>query len=359
MSFYDLPEEMEKRAQSVHQDAVIFDGAISMLGFEREEDVEIQAYLDGGVTGGSVSLSTGETDFMMAIKNISELKRLIARNPKTLALVTCIDDLSACKQAGRFGLVIHFQNTKPILDDLDYLLTFYDLGLRVLQLTYNTQTFVGAGCCERVDGGLTEFGLDVVAECNRLGVLIDVSHCGHATAWDAIKYSKAPIAATHAGVYALARSYGRNKPDDLLKGIADTGGILGIPTQPCFVKRDPETHVVLQATIDDVIDHIDYAVNLMGIDHVCIGTDMSNYAARTLDPPRDSNIRLVREQRPDVFGVGPTDKYDTFPIGFDSHAKIRNLTRGLLKRGYSDDATKKILGGNWLRIFSEIWQQPS
>ena len=355
-SFYDLPEELEQRALAIHEDAVIFDGAISMLGFEKEEQVEIQAFLDGRVAGGNATLSSSETDFMMAIDNFAKLKRLIARNPDTLALITTVDDLLACKRDRKFGMVIHFQNTTPILDRLDYLRTFYDLGLRVLQLTYNTQTFVGAGCCERIDGGLTTFGLEVVAESNRAGMLIDVSHCGHTTAWDAVKHSEKPIAATHAGVYTLARSHGRNKPDDLLKGIADTGGILGLPTQPCFVKRDPDTHVVQQATVDDVIDHIDYAVNLMGIDHVGFGSDMSNYAARTLDPPRDSNIRLVRAKRPDVFGVGPTDKYDPFPIGLDNHAKMLNLTRGLIKRGYSDEDTKKILGDNWLRIFNEVWQ---
>ena len=354
-SFYDLPEALEQRARAVHRDAVVFDGAVAMLGFHKEEPVEIQAFLDGGVTGGNASMSTSETDFMRAIDNIAGFKRLIQRNPDTLALITSVEDLLACKRDGTFGMTVHFQNTKPLMDSLDYLLTFYDLGLRVLQLTYNTQTFVGAGCCERVDGGLSDFGLAVVAECNRMGILIDVSHCGHTTAWDAIRHSTKPIAATHAGVYTLARAYGRNKPDDLLKGIADGGGILGLPTQPCFVKRDPDTHVVQQATVEDVIDHIDYAANLMGVDHVGVGTDMSNYAARTLDPPADSNIRLVRTRRPDVFGVGPTDKYDPFPIGLDSHAKMLNLTRGLLKRGYTEDDTRKILGGNWLRVFKDTW----
>ena len=355
-TFYTLDAEMEQRAHILHKNAFIFDAAISMLGFDKEEKTEIQAFLDGGVTGGNMGLSTSETDFSLAIENISNFKQLIDRNPETLKFCTSVNDFKICKQERKFGMVIHFQNTTPILDRLDYLYTFYDLGLRVLQLTYNTQTFVGAGCCERVDGGLTNFGLEVVAESNRLGLLIDISHCGHTTSWDAINFSKAPVSATHAGVYSLAHSFGRNKPDNLLKAIAETGGVLGIPTQPCFVKRNPETHEVLQATIDDVIDQIDYAVNLMGIDHVGFGSDMSNYAARTLECPRDSNIRLVREKRPDVFGVGPTDKYDPFPIGIDSHAKMLNLTRGLLKRGYSDEDTKKILGDNWLRVFEEVWR---
>jgi len=355
MTFYELPADLEERAQAVHREAFVFDGAINLLGLYKDVENEIRAILDGGWSGGNASLATAETDFQMAIDNISRFKRLIADNPETLAFCTTAADLADCKRAGKFGMVIHFQNTKPILDRLDYLLTFHDLGLRVLQLTYNTQTFVGTGCCERFDAGLTRFGLEVVAECNRLKILIDISHCSPATSWDALKHSKAPVAATHAGVYALARAYGRNKPDDMLKGIAETGGILGIPLQPCFVKRDPDTHTVLQATVDDVLAQIEYAVNLMGVDHVGVGTDMSTFAARTLELPRDSNIRWYRPLFPHVFGVGPTDRYDPYPIGLDSHAKMLNLTRGLVKKGYSDEDTQKIVGGNWLRLFEEVW----
>jgi membrane dipeptidase len=133
--------------------------------------------------------------------------------------------------------------------------------------------------------------------------------------------------------------------------------VLGIPLQPCFVKRDPDTHKVLPSTVEDVLNQIDYAVNLMGVDHVGIGTDMSTYAARTLEIPRDSSLRLFRPLFPHVFGVGPTDRYDPYPVGLDSHAKFLNLTRGLVKRGYSDEDTKKILGGNWLRLFKEVWRR--
>ncbi len=356
MPFYDLPAELEERALAVHRDAFVFDGAFPMIGFFKAEQAEIQAFLDGGVTAGNASLSTSETDFAMAIDNFSQCKKLIAANADKLAWCETVADMVACKRDGKFGMVAHFQNTKPIMDRLDYLRTFYDLGLRVLQLTYNLQTFVGAGCCERADAGLTHFGVDVVAACNALGLVIDVSHCGHQTAWDAIEFSEAPVVASHAGVYALARSYGRNKPDDLLKAIADTGGLLGLPLQPCFVKRDPDTHEVLQATVDDVLDQVEYAVNLMGIDHVGIGTDMATYSAQTLELTRDSNLRLVRAQRPDVFGVGPTDRYDPFPQGLDSHAKMPNVARGLIKRGYDDAAVKKILGGNWMRVFKEVWK---
>ncbi|MDP6883233.1 MAG: membrane dipeptidase, partial [Rhodospirillales bacterium] len=116
MSFYDLPAEMEEHAKAVHGDAFIFDGAVSVMGFHIEEETEIQAFLDGGVSGGNISLATSETDFAIAIDNISKIKRLIDRNSKTTALVVSAADLMECKRAGKFGMVIHFQNTTPILD---------------------------------------------------------------------------------------------------------------------------------------------------------------------------------------------------------------------------------------------------
>jgi len=356
MDFYKLPKELEQQAVAIHKKAIVLDTAILMLGFMRDEQAEIQAFLDGGLCGGLMSLSTSETDFTMAMENIDRWKELIRRNPDKLAACTTAEELEACKRQGKFGMVIHFQNTKPLMDKLEYLRLFYDLGLRVLQLTYNNQTFVGTGCCERIDAGLTNFGMDVVAECNRLGILVDVSHCATATSWDAIKHSKAPVAITHSGVYTLAHAYGRNKPDDMMKAVAEMGGVMGIPTQPCFVKRHPETHEVQPATVEDVINHIDYAVKVMGIDHVGIGTDMSSYAARVKELPRDSSLRLYRPRFPHVFGVGPTDRYDPFPVGLDSHTEFWNLTRGLLKRGYKEEGILKILGGNWIRLFKQVWK---
>ncbi len=357
ISFYNLPTELEERAKLLHTGAFIYDGACILIGFYKEEKLEIQAFLDGGWTAGNASLSTSETDFMMAIANINRFKALIETNQDKLALCATAAELAECKKSGKFGMVIHFQNPKPLLDNLGYVRTFYDLGLRVLQMSYNLQTFVGAGCCERGDNGLSHFGVDVVAECNRLGILADISHCGPKTSSDTIQNSKAPVVASHSGVYALAHSYGRNKPDDMLKAIAETGGLVGIPFQPCFVKRDPNTHVVQESTVEDVLDHIDYAVNLMGVDHVGIGTDMSTYAARTREIPRDSSILLYRNRHPEVFGVGPTDRYDAFPQGLDSQPKILNLTRGLVKRGYSDDDIRKVLGGNWMRVLKEVWRE--
>lgn len=356
MHYYDLSSEEAERVRAVHQRSFVFDGAFPMLGFFKDEQAEIAAFRQGGLAGGNATVSSDETDFYGAIKNIRDLRGLIARNPETLGLCTSVAELEACKASGRVGMVTFFQNPKPIADRLDDLDTFHDLGLRVFQLSYNNQGFIGAGCCERVDPGLSEFGLKAVERCNALGILLDISHCGPATSWDALKFSKAPVVASHSGMYALAHAFGRNKPDDMLKAVAETGGLVGIPFFPCLVKRHPETHEVQPSTVEDVIDHIDHAVRLMGIDHVSIATDMATYGARTRELTKDSVLRRTRVEHPEVFGVGPTDRGDPYPAGLDSHDKMANLTAGLVRRGYADDEIGKLLGGNWLRVFERVWK---
>ena len=352
-----LPHELEQRARALHREAFVFDACLPSGGIFRDEETDIQNLPDGGVNGANVTIAEHQHNFLKTIESNVRFKKLIGRHTDKVRLATSAGDLLRCKRDGKVGFVMHFQDGKPIEDNLDYLSVFYDLGLRVFQLTYNMQGYLGTGCCERHDAGLSTFGIEAVAECNRLGILIDLSHCGHGTARDAIQHSKAPVAFTHAGVYALCPAYGRNKPDDLLKAVANTGGVIGVTFFPPFAKRNPKTHQVLQGTLDDVLDQVDYLVKLVGVDHVGFGSDLSDYYARTLEVPATSSIRWFRPLRPDVFGAGPTDRYDPFPTGLDSHARLPNLTRGLVQRGYNDEGIKKILGGNWLRLFQEVWKK--
>jgi membrane dipeptidase len=347
---------MEARARSLHQRALIFDACFSTPGFFKEEEREIQAFVDGGIGGGLATVAEEEHNFAKAVDSINKHVRLFRRHPDKVRVCESVRELEQCKAEGRVGFVLHFQDSRPIETDLDYLEVFHKLGLRVFQLTYNSQNYVGSGCCELHDAGLSSFGRSVVEACNSLGLLIDLSHCGYTTCRDAIRHTRKPLALTHVGAYALCRAAGRNKPDDIIKAVADTGGVIGIAFFAPLVKRNNETHEVLLADVDDVLDHIDHVVKLVGSEHVGIGSDLSNYYARTLDLPPFSSIRSYRPLRPDVFGVGPVDRYDPWPVGLDSHSKMLNLTRGLVKRGYSDEDVVGILGGNWLRLFRGTWQ---
>jgi membrane dipeptidase len=349
-----LPAEQEKRAQELHREAFVFDACLAATNIE--EEPYLSETVSGGLDGALVTTLTWMDDFQGAIGKMARIERMIAASNDRLTLCTTVDDLLQAKKTRQIGILHHFQDTKPIADNLGYLKVFYQLGLRVLQLTYNVQNWVGSGCCERHDGPLSEFGVRVVEECNRLGILIDCTHCGEATTRDALRYSKAPVVFTHANPRALANAHFRNKTDEEIRQVADSGGVIGITATPHCVKRHPTTHEVLPATLDDLVDHVDYVVRLVGVDYVGFGGDMEIRARDKGTVQEGSSTGIYRQMRPDVFGVGPTDRKDPLAVGFDRLSKRQNLTTALVRRGYNGDEVKKILGGNWLRVFSDVWR---
>jgi membrane dipeptidase len=345
---------IEQRARALHADLTIYDGAMFDTGFMQDERAELEAYRSGNLSGGSLTFCGHVHNFQRGIDAFYAHLRVIERNASIARFCTSVADIERCKREGKVGIVAHFQDAKAIEDRLDYLKTFHAIGLRILQLTYNAQGQLGTGCCEP-DAGLTEFGREVVAECNRLGVLVDLSHVNHKTTWDAIECSRAPVAFTHVGVHALCPASGRNKPDELLQAVAAGGGVVGIAWPGFLVKREPSTHKVLPSSVHDVLDHMEHAIRLVGVDSVGVGSDMCNYSARTLLVPPHSSLRHHRPKHPEVFGVGPTDRYDPYPQGLDQHAGMLNLTRGLMQRGYSEEDIRKLMGGNWLRLLRRVW----
>jgi membrane dipeptidase len=192
----------------------------------------------------------------------------------------------------------------------------------------------------------------------RLGearIAVDLSHCGDETTEDALRRARAPVLFTHAGARAVCPAFGRNKTDEQIRMLAATGGVMGLTFAPFFVKRDRETHEVLPSTVEDVVRHIEYVGDLVGLEHVGIGSDLcSAWLAQRKTPP-ESSLRWWRELRPDVFGRGPTEEYDPYPVGLRKHSELLNLTRALFERGFSPGEIQGILGGNFLRVLGAIW----
>ena len=252
-------------------------------------------------------------------------------------------DILAAKNAGKTGIIFGFQNTTAIEEDIGLLTIFHALGVRVIQLTYMEANLVGQGCLERIDAGLTRFGLEVIAEMNRLGILIDLSHVGYRTTMDAIEASAKPVAFTHANPYSLC-SHARNKPDDAIKALAKKGGVIGATVFPPFLPAGKDS------TIGDFIDVIEYLVEMVGIDHVAIGTDF------TEGQPREFFDWLLTGKSKQ----GPAMPLD-FPIqnpqGIQNSADFPNLTDALLTRGYTESEARKILGENMIRLFKDVWHE--
>jgi len=264
-----------------------------------------------------------------------------------LPWLQCVTTESEIRHAKRDGKVALYAQWQPYIAwprDLKAIDVAYIKGLRSFMLTYNQMDHVGVGCTERVDAGLSMFGLEVVKHCNATGIVVDVSHCGHLTTLDACRHSTKPVTANHTAARGI-HTHARGKNDEALRAIADTGGVIGVVAAPPFLTSDPAP------TVEHMLDHIDYIVELVGWRYVAIGTDWPQQA------PLDV-LKVTLEAGAKSIGFREEDHLDlTLRLdGFQDARDLPNITRGLVKRGYSDEQIRGVLGENVLRVFSEVWR---
>lgn len=363
---FDLSEEQEIRARTLHEECLVVDATALIHVATKEHWFE--QVRSGGVdvvwvtTGGNAGIS--ET-----IRAVANVLRFIESHSEVAVQVRTTEEMRQAKRDGKLGILFATQDAACLDGDYAYLTVMDRLGYRVMGLTYSESNMLGDGCGERTREirGLSYYGVDVVHEMNRLGMLIDLAHCGDATTMDAIKESKLPCVFTHANVREISDS-SRNKTDEQIVAMAETGGVMGITPLPRMVNND-----LRAATIDGVLDHIDYVVNLVGADHVGFGGDYtdsvvrvelgemlpghgtSNTTSMVKAPPTvGAGWAYWRVKRPDMLGT--IEERDTVPYakGLEDLSKLPDLTRGLVARGYDDASIAKILGGNWLRALDSV-----
>ncbi|TCV93722.1 dipeptidase [Biostraticola tofi] len=327
-------------ANLLHQQSIVIDG-LQTCDWSRSIFEEMRA---GGVTAVNCASLLWE-NFHEGIGYVAQWKRFLRENDDLIRPVRSVADIHAAKRENRTGIIIGWQNTSPLEDKLEYLEIFKDLGVNMMQLTYNTQNYSGAGYLEERDSGLTGFGREVLAEMNRVGVLCDLSHVGETTAADVINLSRAPVCISHVLPRAL-KDVKRNKPDELLLGCARQGGLIGISLFAPGLKAGNE------ATVDDYLDAMSYVIELVGEDHVGIGTDFSQDRPRPgpwlLWANRDKgSARKLTE-----FGSVKISK----PQGIARIREFPHLTERMIARGWSHRLIAKLLGGNWLRVMETAWQ---
>ncbi len=263
-----------------------------------------------------------------------------ARNSEVFCVIGVAQDLDRAKALGKVGVIMGVQNADHFhsVEDVKY---FHQLGQRCAQLTYNTQNHLGTGGTERVDSGLSDYGVAIVKAMNEAGMLVDVSHCGDRTTLDAIEASAKPIAITHSNCRAL-NNHPRLKTDEAIRKLAAKGGVMGITGVRNFIRdREP-------TTVEHMVDHIDHVAKLVGIEHVGIGSDadLNGYD----DMPADQ-LKMLRGLYKSSYAF--QDKLDT--DGFDPPKKIYDLTEALVRRGYSDSDIELVLGGNFRRLLGQVW----
>jgi membrane dipeptidase len=313
---------------------------ISGLAMSGELPEFKEEWYKSGITAGNRELEL--TDPESIIISMSEVQQQFDSIDWLVKALT-VDDIRIAKRQNLKAGVITAQNTIGLGENLELLDALYSFGLRVLQLTYNQKDYVGSGCAVNPDTGVTNYGIKLIEQLNKHGIIVDTGHCGKQTTLDACRYSKAPVIASHTGVKVIF-NHMRCKSDEEIKAIAATGGVIGIFAMPWFVNEDPNN-----TTINHVLDHIEYIINLVGIDHVGIGTDW---------PMSDVTWSLVYFKEhiaPRLgFAKGNGPSTETI-IGLEKYSYFINFTRGLIARGYSDEDIKKVIGGNWLRVFEAVW----
>ena len=311
----------------------------------------IQAWKAAGVT--CIFQNAGEEgqDPLRLVKRLAHFTYLTDMMPEIVSKAAVPDDIVAAKKAKRHCLYFSgngvplTQSWLSVEDELRFVIIFFQLGIRMMHLTYQRRNMIGDGCGETNDGGLSDFGRAVVAEMNRVGVIVDVAHSGWKTSLDGAKASQRPMVASHTTCAGL-HSHIRSKPDEVIRAIVDTGGLIGICSIGSFLGG--------KGDIQALLDHIDYAAKKFGADHVSIATDTAytsrNSAAEYKKIPRRA------KQRPEFRSLWPANALTLDP---PQTAKARQslawtnwplFTVGLVQRGYSDEQIQKILGGNVLRV---------
>jgi membrane dipeptidase len=304
-------------------------------------DSEAAMFRSCGITGFHNSVGVGgATAYEDALEFIAAWSGFVGRNTQVFTLVGKADDLDAAKAKQKIAVIMGLQNADEFREPKD-VKAFYQLGLRCAQLTYNTQNLLGSGSTERVDGGISDYGEQIIKSMNEVGMLVDVSHSGDKTTLDAIELSPKPIAFTHSNCRAL-NNHSRLKTDEAIRKLAAKGGVMGITGVRMFVKDKEPT------TVEDIVDHIDHVVKLVGVDHVGIGSDSDLMGYDHMPPDQYKQLKASYKA-----SYAFRDKIDT--DGFDHPRKVFDLTAALMRRGYSDSNIQAVLGGNFRRLLSTTW----
>jgi len=316
------------------------------LDAEDLADVRASGLTAVNLTVGSVG--SYARDYDGAIEGIAHWDKEIATHPDTLMKFSRIGDLAEAKRSRRLAIIYGFQDATPFGENLDRLDTFADLGVRIVQLTYNRRNLVGDGCLEPADAGLSLFGRELVERMNAREVLVDLSHCGHRTTDEAIEISKKPVAITHAGCAAVS-DLPRNKTDATLRKLADRGGVVGIYLMP-YLRTGG------QPMAADVIAHIEHALDVCGEDHVGIGTDGTISSVRLTEEYKKGFADEIAERRKrGVSAPGETAAVYTFVPDLNTPRRFETIATLLAQRGRSERVAEKVLGGNFLRLFAQTW----
>jgi membrane dipeptidase len=324
------------RAHRLHREAVVIDGLIGAMQ-------NLDPILSGGITTGNVTVASSATqDPLEVLRRVAEYHDQARLYPDKFLVVDRAEDIERAKAAGMTAALLGVQGCDFIGKDIDLIQISQLCGLRIMQPTYNEENHLGYGCLEK-DRGLKAFGRICIREFNRLGMMPDLSHVGQQTALDVIEASSTVCIISHGNPRAL-NDNPRCISDDVIKAIAEVDGVMGISTYSSFC----ETTFGVRPTLTDVLDHISHVAELVGVDHVGLGTDKFEGRSEL------SFQRAMVRKYPEVLRDYMTAE-SRHAEGLTSSADLPKITQGLIDRGFSDEDVVKIIGGNFLRAFKAVF----
>ena len=335
--YNELSDDEEDHAISIHNRSIVVDCCAVI----RMDDGYFKRLREGGITCQSHTFTPASANLSEAIKDLGKVHRWIKSQKKQGSIALNVEDIHKAKKDGRSTVILGSQNTSFLERDLGLVHVFKAMGMNICQLTHQYLNNVGAGCGELTDLGLSRFGQELIEEMNTAQVLIDLSHCGARTTMEALECSRYPIIFSHSNSRAVTKHI-RNKPDDQIQALAEKDGVIGLTwySPLCNEKAG------IRPDVNDHLDHIEYLVDLVGVSHIGIGSNIDE----TSTPDNWTQYSRKHPEQTNGYNYGEKRVKD-----LDWITKTPNITKGLVGRGYSDHEIEKILGANLLRVFKKTW----
>ena len=266
---------------------------------------------------------------------------LFKYHPDKVMQIKTVEDIETAKKTGKAGVIFSLQNSTAMGGDFYKWSIMAELGLKICQLTYMEPNLYGSGCLDKANGGLTYWGEQAVREMNRQGIVVDLSHVGERTSLEAIDYSDKPCIFSHSNSLTVCPSSNRNLTDEMIKNCAAKGGVICLNAHGFVCHKE----VGVQGTLEDYMAHFEYLGELVGPDHMGIGTDIYEYYTKQYWECKTKLLYNSPWMFETVFNrdVQRVDQYI-------------NITRGLVALGFSDEDIRKILGESLIRVFKEVWK---
>ncbi len=299
---------------------------------------ELELYRQAGVDHISINVGFDLTSALDTFKVTAAFRRGLLARPDRFVLASTVEDVHEAKRTSRLAVTFDLEGTEPLDGEISLLSAYHDLGVRTCLIAYNRTNRAGGGCHDDPDAGLTLFGRDLVKEMHRLGIIVDATHCSRRTTFDLFELSEQPVVFTHS-IPLRVKDHPRNIADDQMRACAETGGVVGINGVGIFLgDNDSSTEALLRA--------VEYAVDVVGPRHVGIGLDY-------VFDQDELNEYLAKNR--DTFPPG-SGYADYIPQHFVSPLQLPELTAALLDKGYGEDDVRAILGGNFVRVASQVWR---